>query len=152
MDIRIPKPDPDAAERAAVDAVLEPPARAGRDLLLPALHSVQERFGWLPPGALNYICRRLTLPPAEVFGVATFYHLFSVTSRPATVIHVCDDIASAINGAEHLCAELEKTFGPENGAATPGMTWKRSPCLGQCERPPAVLVSQAGEAPRLFSH
>src|SRR5213083_1387528 len=145
MDIHIHGPEADVAERAAVDAVLGTPvsawaggerdieteghssmlgghaARAGRDLLLPALHSVQERFGWLPPGALNYICRRLTLPPAEVFGVATFYHLFSVTSRPATVIHVCDDIACAINGAEHLCAELEKTFGPENGAATAGM-------------------------------
>src|SRR5438093_13332219 len=107
MDIRIPKPDPDAAERAAVDAVLEPPARGGRDLLLPALHSVQERFGWLPPGALNYICRRLTLPPAEVFGVATFYHLFSLTPRPAAVIHVCDDIASRFTGDRHHCSELD---------------------------------------------
>ena len=170
MDIRIHEPEADAAERAAVDAVLGAPvsawvggerdieaeghssilgghaARAGRDLLLPALHSVQERFGWLPPGALNYICRRLTVPPAEVFGVATFYHLFSLTPRPAAVIHVCDDIACRINGAEHLCSEMEKML-----ASKTGITWKRSPCLGQCERAPAILVSQAGEAPRLFS-
>ena len=170
MDIRIHEPEADAVERAAVDAVLGAPvsawvggerdieteghssilgghaARAGRDLLLPALHSVQERFGWLPPGALNYICRRLTVPPAEVFGVATFYHLFSLTPRPAAVIHVCDDIACRINGAEHLCSEMEKML-----ASKTGITWKRSPCLGQCERAPAILVSQAGEAPRLFS-
>jgi NADH-quinone oxidoreductase subunit F len=165
MDIRIHEPEADAAERAAVDAVLGLPvsawaggerdieteghssmlgghaARAGRDLLLPALHSVQERFGWLPPGALNYICRRLTLPPAELFGIATFYHLFSLTPCPGAVVHVCDDIACRINGAEHLCSEMEKTR----------MTWKRSPCLGQCERAPAVLVSQAGERPRMFA-
>src|SRR5205809_5071070 len=170
MDIRIHEPEADAVERAAVDAVLGAPvsawvggerdieaeghssilgghaARAGRDLLLPALHSVQERFGWLPPGALNYICRRLTVPPAEVFGVATFYHLFSLTPRHAAVIHVCDDIACRINGAEHLCSEMEKML-----ASKTGITWKRSPCLGQCERAPAILVSQAGEAPRLFS-
>jgi len=48
---------------------------------------------------------------------------------------------------------MDKTFGPQNGPAKQaGIAWKRSPCLGQCERAPAVLVTQAGEAPRLFSH
>jgi len=83
MDIRVHGPEAGAAERAAVDSVLGAPvslsghaARSKRDLLLPALHAVQSRFGWLPPGALNYISERLTVPPAELFGVATFYHLF----------------------------------------------------------------------------
>src|SRR5215510_1722532 len=122
MDIRIHGSEADAAERAAVDSVLGAPvspdpaghaARSKRDLLLPALHAVQNRFGWLPPGALNYICRRLTLPPAEVFGVATFYHLFYLTPQPRDVIHVCDDIACRIRGAETLCAELETALGPQ---------------------------------------
>ncbi len=176
MDIRISGPEADAAERSAVDSVLGPPvsawagglrnleseghsvslgghaARSRRDLLLPVLHAVQARFGWLPSGALNYICRRLTLPPAEVFGVATFYHLFSLTPRPAGLIHVCDDIACRIKGAEQLSAELTNRFGPEDQPADgSGITWKRSPCLGQCERAPAVLVSQAGTVPRLFA-
>src|SRR5262249_46332649 len=100
-------------------------------------------FGWLPPGALNYICQRMDLPPAEVFGVATFYHLFSVTPRPANVIHICDDIACRLNGAERICAEAESKvarLGTDWG-------WKRSPCLGQCERAPAALVIQAGASP-----
>jgi len=169
MDIRFHELEADAAERDAVDSVLGPPvsawaggirdieteghsatfgghaARSQRDLLLPVLHAVQGRFGWLPPGALNYISRRLTVPPAEVFGVATFYHLFSLTPSPPGVIHVCDDIACRIKGAERLCSELE-------GISVPQFTWKRSPCLGLCERAPAVMVSQAGENPRLFSH
>src|SRR5205823_2743326 len=144
MDILIHEPDADPAERAAVDSVLGAPVspwaegghevRARRHLLLPTLHAVQSRFGWLTPGALNYICRRLTVPPAELFGVATFYHLFSLSPRPAAVIHVCDDIACRVNGAEHLCAEMEKML-----ASKTGITWKRSPCLGQCERAPAIL-------------
>jgi NADH-quinone oxidoreductase subunit F len=152
MDIRVHGPEADAAERAAVDSVLSSvpveiaghAARSKRDLLLPALHAVQDRFGWLTPGALNYICERLTLPPAEVFGVATFYHLFSLTPRFQKVIHVCDDIACRIKGAEELCADMEKKLGPE------GDKWQRSPCLGQCERAPAALVIEAGETPRSF--
>jgi NADH-quinone oxidoreductase subunit F len=131
-----------------VDSVLGPAlavygheARSKRDLLLPALHAVQSRFGWLTPGALNYISMRLTLPPAELFGVATFYHLFSVTPQSSSVIHVCDDIACRIKGAERLCTELESA----------SVVWRRSPCLGQCERAPAALVINSGENPRWFA-
>ena len=148
MDIRIHEPQADDAERTAVDSVLGPPrelwgheARSRRDLLLPALHAVQDRFGWLTPGALNYISERLTVPPAELFGVATFYHLFSMTPQPAPVVHVCDDIACRIQGAEKLCKEME----------TAGVAWKRSPCLGQCERAPAALVIEAGQTPKAFA-
>jgi NADH-quinone oxidoreductase subunit F len=148
MDIRIHEPRADEAERAAVDSVLGPPqefwgheARSKRDLLLPALHAVQDRFGWLTPGALNYISERLTVPPAELFGVATFYHLFSMTPQPSRVVHVCDDIACRIAGAEKLCAEMESL----------GVAWKRSPCLGQCERAPAALVIEAGQSPKSFA-
>ena len=130
MDIRIHGPEADAAERDAVNSVLGDRERPPRDLLLPALHAVQDRFGWLQPGALNYICRRMDLPPAEVFGIATFYHLFSISPAPIEVVHVCDDIACRIKGAEAVCADLEKK----------GVAWKRSPCLGQCERAPATLT------------
>src|SRR5262245_2567515 len=148
MDIRIHEPQADEVERAAVDSVLGPShevwgheARSKRDLLLPALHAVHDRFGWLTPGAMNYISERLMVPPAELFGVATFYHLFSMTPQPAKVVHVCDDIACRIQGAEELCAEMEAS----------GVAWKRSPCLGQCERAPAALVIEAGERPRAYS-
>jgi NADH-quinone oxidoreductase subunit F len=169
MDLHFHGPEPTAAERAAVDALLGPPpsawaggsrnpdeehsahlgghaARERRDLLLPALHAIQSRFGWIPPGALNYVCRRLTVPPAEAHGVVTFYHLFSLSFQPLTVVHVCDDIACRIHGAEQLCSDLANTLGPEGERG-----WKRSPCLGQCERAPAALVLQAGEEPVAFT-
>ena len=143
MDIRVHGPEASAAERAAIDSVLGD-AKPTRDLLLPTLHAVNARFSWLPPGALNYICQRMDLPPAEVFGVATFYHLFSLSPRPATVVHICDDIACRLQGTEQICAEAESKsarFGPD-------WTWQRTSCLGQCERAPAALVIQAGEKPK----
>ena len=138
--------------RATPPATAAPRAAAGRPpsssahLLLPALHAVQDRVGWVSRGALNYICRRLIVPPAEAWGVLTFYHLFATAPRPPVVAHVCDDIACRIRGAEALCAELERRMGPA-GAATGAATWMRSPCLGQCDRAPAVLVVRAGATP-----
>jgi NADH-quinone oxidoreductase subunit F len=123
-----------------------------RDLVLPALNAVQARIGWVSRGALNEISRRLEVPPAELWGVVTFYHLLATTPRPPVVAHVCDDIACRIKGGEALGEALERTLGaagaPRDGT---GMTWMRSPCLGQCERAPAVLVIAAGEAPRAIT-
>ena len=102
MDLHPIHAEPSAEEREAIDALLGPPqpeaprglrhAKAQRHLLLPALHAVQARAGWISPGALSYICRRLDVPPAEAYGVASFYALFA-TARPPVVAHVCDDIA-----------------------------------------------------------
>jgi NADH-quinone oxidoreductase subunit F len=171
MDLRLGKDRPSQAERQAVDAVLGAPAsgwdggkrrpgadghsatggheaRERRHLLLPALQAVQARAGWLSPGALNYVCQRLSVPPAEAYGVATFYALLSLDPRPPAVVHVCDDIACRVRGAETLCGELQRALGPEGAAGRDGRAmWLRSPCLGVCERAPGVLVTLAGERP-----
>ena len=163
MDLHIAGHPPDREERAAVDGILGPleagkaedyhlqderPARSRRHLLLPVLHAINSRIGWISPGALNYACRRLNLPPAEAFGVADFYGLFSMIRRPRVVIHVCDDLACLIRGAPAICEQLAGRLGPA-GAAKPSekLTWLRSPCLGLCERAPAALVSVAGRKP-----
>ncbi|MFD9203046.1 NAD(P)H-dependent oxidoreductase subunit E, partial [Streptomyces anthocyanicus] len=165
MDLRFGDSKPTDEERAAVDALLGPPesswegadrsdadlrwarggreARDRRDQLLPALHALNDRVGWISEGALDYVCRRLTVPPAEAYGVATFYAMFSVRPRPATVLHVCTDLACTAAGASRLCAAVESRLGPESGVKV-----ERSPCLGLCERAPATLVIRAGESAR----
>src|SRR2546421_13063780 len=80
--------------------------RERRHLLLPVLHAVQSRIGWISPGALNYLCERLSIPPVEAYGVASFYALFATTEQSPTVVHGCDDIACKTRGAEALCAAL----------------------------------------------
>ena len=90
-----------------------------RHLLLPALHGVQDAIGWISPAALNYISKRLGVPPAEAFGVATFYSLLSTTEQPPRVAHVCDDIACRGAGALELCRRLEQRLGPAHHVGGP---------------------------------
>jgi NADH-quinone oxidoreductase subunit F len=117
-------------------------------LLLPALHAAQSSVGWISEGALNHICERLSVPPADAYGVASFYDLFSLKPRPPFVVHVCDDIACRPNGAEAICQDLERRAGPAGESPMRGRaTWMRSPCLGQCDRAPAALVQRAGRDP-----
>jgi NADH-quinone oxidoreductase subunit F len=172
VDLRLIDAEPTEAERAAVDRFLGAPrsgweggerdaardgrvavargahgAAARRELLLPVLHAVQEHIGWISPGALNYVCQRLTVPPADAYGVASFYALFSTEPRPATVVHVCEDLACRCHCAAELIAELEARFGPEGTVGADGSTWLRSPCLGQCDHAPAAMLTVAGEHP-----
>ncbi|ULR54604.1 NAD(P)H-dependent oxidoreductase subunit E [Streptomyces deccanensis] len=168
MDLHFGDSKPTDEEKAAVDALLGPPesswegaardemraadlrwarggreARERRDLLLPGLHAINDRIGWISEGALDYLCRRLTVPPAEAYGVATFYAMFSVKPRPATVLHVCTDLACAAAGASDLCAGIESRLGLGSGVGV-----QRSPCLGLCERAPAALAIKAGDPVR----
>lgn len=167
MDLHLTNARATDEERAAVDRELGAPAtdglsavaerngharhylghRSGRDRLLPVLHSIQNRIGWISPGALNYVAERLNVAPAEIHGVASFYGMFSLSPRPPVVAHVCDDIACLTRGAEKLCSELEQKLGPAGTPCAGGkVMWMRSQCLGQCERAPAALVTVAGIA------
>lgn len=150
MDLKFSSSLPSPGEKTAVDAALGPEAgESPRHMLLPVLHSIQSRIGWISPGALNYACRRLHVPPAEAYGVAEFYGLFSTEPRPECVVHVCDDLACRLRGSGEICERLTATVGPEGTSQGNGRsTWLRSPCLGQCERTPAAFVHAAGEKPR----
>ncbi len=161
MDLHLLAAEPIAEERDAIDRFLGSAAggwtggertstdhhtasggheaRDQRYLLLPALRALQARIGWISEGGLNYICERLTIPPADAYGVATFYALLSTTPRPPRVVHVCDDIACRTRGADRLCDELEKSAGQDG--------WLRSPCLGLCDQAPAAFLTEAGPEP-----
>jgi NADH-quinone oxidoreductase subunit F len=139
MDLKLLEAEPTDSEREAIDAVVgaEPADgnrvarrdRTRRHLLLPALRAAQRRIGWVTPGALGYTSRRLDVPPADAYGVATFYALLSLEERPADALHVCTDLSCRLAGAEVPDGAL-----PSN-------------CLGLCERAPAALRTVAGPEP-----
>jgi NADH-quinone oxidoreductase subunit F len=152
MDLKIASGTANTEERQAVDSLLGAPTETShgakrdemgmrvstggeslrklRHLLLPTLHSVNDRVGFISRGAINYISQRLDIAPAEIYGVATFYALFDTNERPARQVHVCIDLACrAASGC------TEETL-PEGAIA--------SPCLGTCERAPSVLVIETG--------
>ncbi|MFJ9786689.1 NAD(P)H-dependent oxidoreductase subunit E [Amycolatopsis sp. NPDC101161] len=140
MDLKLLDAVASREEREAVAAF----AGGGRDQLLPALHAVNDRVGWISQGALNLICEALHVPPADAYGVASFYSLFALEERPERVVHVCTDLACRLKGADTVCDVLTEHVGAA-GKARGGVTWLRSPCLGVCERAPAALTFQAGD-------
>ncbi|WP_290053228.1 NAD(P)H-dependent oxidoreductase subunit E [Amycolatopsis solani] len=140
MDLKLLDAVASRAEREAVAGF----AGGGRDQLLPALHAVNDRVGWISQGALNLICETLHVPPADAYGVASFYSLFALEERPERVVHVCTDLACRVRGGETVCDVLTEHVGAA-GKARDGVTWLRSPCLGVCERAPAALTFQAGD-------
>jgi NADH-quinone oxidoreductase subunit F len=111
--------------------------RVQRHKLLPTLHAVNDRVGWISPGAVNYIATRLDIAPAEVYGVATFYGLFSTKERIGPQLHVCVDLACMIVGAN-----VANVANVADGA-------HESPCLGLCERAPAQMLVEPGLVPRI---
>jgi len=108
-----------------------------RHLLLPALHALQRSEGWISPGGVNLVAERLQVPPAEVFGVASFYDLFRTEDpgHDGSVTHVCIDAACLIADSRGELDRLEAD----------GVAVAPSPCLGQCERAPATFVQGRGE-------
>src|ERR1043166_4526508 len=130
--------------------------RETRHLLLPALRALQSRVGWISESGLEYVCLRLNVPPADAWGVATFYALLSTTPRARRVLHVCDDIACRCKGARELIERLESPVGPAHAHAPAGdhveignsdAVWMRSPCLGMCDHAPAAFLQVAGAEP-----
>jgi NADH-quinone oxidoreductase subunit F len=181
MDIKPVAAEPTDEERAAVDALIGAPGSSwqggerdarhahvaysvreqglGRPLLLPALEAIQARVGWISEGALGYVCDRLDVPPADAWGVATFYALLGTTPRPRRVLHVCDDIACRTRGAMPVLAEIAKTHpalahepaGDRVVIDAESTTWMHSPCLGMCDMAPAALMIEAGARPVEYS-
>ncbi|HZQ79877.1 MAG TPA: NAD(P)H-dependent oxidoreductase subunit E [Acidimicrobiia bacterium] len=150
MDLRFAGLSGSAAEQAALDHLLGAPRPSWRGngalgqrrhLLLPALHAVHDATGWISRGAVDEIARRLEVAPADVYGVASFYGLFSLTERPPRVVHVCTDLACLMAGSDGLVEAAGRA------AAGGAATFVESPCLGLCERAPAVAVAQYGEQP-----
>ena len=159
MDLHISAEQPTDAERSVIAATVPEAtttiatdrairgghaARQHRHLLLPVLAAVQAEIGWVSPGAVAEICRRLSVPPAEVYGVATFYALIATEEAPPRVAHLCDDVGCGAFGADAVIRDVEAALGPA-GTDADGVTWARSPCLGQCDRAPAAYLQLAGE-------
>ena len=164
MDLRFTDAQPTAAERKAVEKATgitgadshdrirtaanlrifqtgRQSALDRRHLLLPALETVQSEIGWVSEGALMHICRVLSVPPAEAWGVATFYSLIAVDPSPSEVWHICDDIVCRRAGAFDLIDRVEV-----GELRSPDSRWVPSPCLGQCDRTPAAYIQRAGKA------
>ena len=113
-----------------------------QDALIEVLHKAQELFGYLGRDVLLYVARALKLPPSRVYGVATFYHLFTLKPPGEHACVVCLGTACYVNGAGALLAAAEKAVGVKAGATTPDgkVSLATARCLGASSLAPVVVM------------
>jgi formate dehydrogenase subunit gamma len=112
------------------------------DALMPLLHAVQERLGYIPVDAVPEIARALNLSRAEVHGVISFYHDFRTAPAGRNIIRVCRAESCQAMGAVVLAAHIQKRLGIEFGQTSADGEYTLEPvyCLGNCACSPAIVV------------
>ncbi|MEA5574367.1 bidirectional hydrogenase complex protein HoxE [Calothrix sp. UHCC 0171] len=112
-----------------------------QDTLIEVLHKAQELFGYLENNILLYIAQSLKLPPSQVYGVATFYHLFAFTAPAKHTCVVCTGTACYFQGTQAILANLEKYAHIHGGETTSDGEFSlfTARCIGTCGIAPVVV-------------
>ncbi|MEA5533031.1 bidirectional hydrogenase complex protein HoxE [Crocosphaera sp. XPORK-15E] len=112
-----------------------------QDALIEILHKAQEAFGYLETDLLEYVAHSLKLPLSRVYGVATFYHLFSLKPSGKHTCIVCLGTACYVKGSDKILAELQQKLGIKSGKTTSDnqISLLSARCLGACGIAPAVV-------------
>ncbi len=113
-----------------------------QDALIEILHKAQALFGYLESELLLYVAHCLKLPPSRVYGVATFYHLFSLTPQGTHSCVICTGTACYVKGAAAIVAAVERSAQIHVGETTPDNQFSLSQarCLGACGIAPVVVL------------
>ncbi|MCL2462123.1 MAG: NAD(P)H-dependent oxidoreductase subunit E [Defluviitaleaceae bacterium] len=111
--------------------------------LIPVLHRAQEEYGYLSQEVQLHIARRLHIPASKVFGVATFYHLFTLEKKGKFRINVCLGTACFVRGSEAILHEFEKELNIKAQETTEDylFTLDSIRCVGACGLAPVVMVN-----------
>ncbi len=111
------------------------------DSLIEVLHSAQQLFGYLEDGLLLYIAHSLHVPPSRVYGVATFYHFFSLKPQGKHSCVICLGTACYVKGATQLVDAISQTYGIKAGQTSEDgqVSLLTARCVGACGIAPAVV-------------
>jgi len=116
-----------------------------RTALMPILQDINRGHSYIPEGAMLAVSAALSVPRAEVYGVASFYAYFSVKPRGTYVIRVCRTISCA-KQSDYLAAiaALFGELGIGFGETTPDgvFTLERTNCCGMCDQGPSMVVNE----------
>ena len=112
------------------------------DALIEVLHVAQELFGCLEEEVLTHVAHGLKLPLSKVYGVATFYHLFSLKPSGAHSCVVCMGTACYVKGSGQILDGLKAELGIEVGETTADgqVSLMSARCLGACGIAPAIVL------------
>ncbi|OWV30398.1 formate dehydrogenase subunit gamma [Halomonas campaniensis] len=128
------------AIQAEVDALKHKPGA-----LLPILHALQDRIGFIPEAAVPIIADALHQTRAEVHGVISFYHHFRTTPPGRHVVQICRAEACQSVGARQLEAHAKARLGVDYHQTTPDreITLEAVYCLGNCACGPSIRVGDS---------
>jgi len=109
--------------------------------LIETLHTVQEAFGYLDEKALRYVAVSLRVPLSRAYGVATFYHFFTLKPAGEHTCVICLGTACYIKGAPLLVDTVRHKLGVAPGETTKDgrVSLLSARCLGSCGLAPAVV-------------
>ena len=112
------------------------------DALIEVLHVAQEAFGYLSDELMGYVARQLKVPFSQVYGVATFYHFFSLEPRGAHTCVVCTGTACYVKRSAEIVTRLEREFDVKAGKTTGDgqLTLSTVRCLGTCGQAPVMVL------------
>ncbi|MDD5746180.1 MAG: NAD(P)H-dependent oxidoreductase subunit E [Candidatus Omnitrophica bacterium] len=112
--------------------------------LMGVLHKVQSVFGYIPREAMDFVSRKLSVPTAHIYGMATFYNFFSLKPKPRFKICTCKGTACYVGGGARILEKLKAELGLEEGGVTAdgmfGLEITR--CLGCCGLSPVMQVNE----------
>jgi bidirectional [NiFe] hydrogenase diaphorase subunit len=111
------------------------------DSLIEVLHKAQELFGYLEDDLLLFVSYKLKLPPSRVYGVATFYHFFTLKPQGEHTCVVCMGTACYVKGADKVIASVQARLKIKPGETTPDnrVSLLTARCIGACGIAPAVV-------------
>ncbi|WP_052263423.1 bidirectional hydrogenase complex protein HoxE [Geobacter pickeringii] len=112
------------------------------DALIEVLHVAQEAFGYLSDELMDHVARQLKVPLSRVYGVATFYHFFSLEPQGEHSCVVCTGTACYVKRSGEIVKRLEGEFGVKAGNTTADgkLTLSTVRCLGSCGLAPVVVL------------
>jgi len=112
--------------------------------LIPALHKIQSIYGYLPEEALMLVSEELDIPITQIYGVASFYSLFSLEPKGQHVISVCLGTACYVKGSQNILERLSSELNIQEGNTTEDgkFTLQATRCIGACGLAPVIMIDE----------
>ena len=113
--------------------------------LIPILHAVQREYRYLPEEILTYLATSLRMPPAKVYGVASFYSHFALEPKGKYVVHVCNGTACHVKGSIAILEAMQAKLGLSKEKCTTDdqmFTVETVSCLGACGMAPVITINE----------
>ena len=129
----------------SIEAKLDPIVakyRGKKGVSIPLLADIQKTVGYIAEEAVEYVSRKLDLPAAELYGVATFYAMFRMQPEGKHVVRLCRGTACHVQGSARIGEQLQRHLGIAEGETTPDGVFSLQyvACLGCCSLAPVMMV------------